>query len=112
MQSKVTESRPFVKSGELFDFVDAFCHTSETDSLFEDAMNEALKWHAGHCADYNAFLSENGLIDFKQQYSSEFIPPVFYEIRAAVGIGNVHEVIVLSVWEENMNPSGTAKPRM
>lgn len=91
MQSKVTESRPFVKSGELFDFANAFCHTSETDSLFESAMNEALKWHAGHCADYNAFLSENGLIDFKQQYSSEFIPPVFYEILRDFNLISVPE---------------------
>ena len=74
------EGKPFIRSGELFDCINPFEKGESNDLLFKDAMNESLRWHLSHCADYRSFLAENGLISSNQIYSPEQIPPVLTDI--------------------------------
>ena len=87
----MAEGKPFIKCGELFDHTDAFDYNTQTEQLFIDAMNEALRWHANHCPDYRAFLAENGLVDFKQKYLSEQIPPLLVTILKEFKLTSVPE---------------------
>lgn len=87
----MAEGKPFIKCGQLFDHSDAFDYSPETEQLFIDAMNEALRWHANHCPDYKAFLAENGLIDFKQKYLPEQIPPLLVSIFKEFKLASVSE---------------------
>lgn len=72
----MAEGRPFISSGKLFDYTNAFQSNIETDELFTEAVNEALQWHISHCNIYKLLLAENGLIDFKYKYLPEDIPPL------------------------------------
>ena len=83
----MAEAKPFERCGQLFDINRAFAHSRENDRLFDQAMNEALRWHAARCPDYRAFLEVCGLTDFTRDYAPEEIPPllvtIFKEFRLA-----------------------------
>ena len=74
------EGKPFIKSGQLFDCQNPFENLSNNDILFAEAMNEALRWHLSNCADYKAFLAENGLVSEKESYLPEQIPPLLTDL--------------------------------
>lgn len=87
----MSEGKPFIKCGELFDCRDAFNKDENTDRLFFDAINEAFHWHINNCQDYKAFLMENGIADFKSKYSSDQIPPLLVDIFKQFRIISVSE---------------------
>ena len=76
----MSEGKPFIKCGELFDCQKAYDHTPENNNLFYEAMNEALRWHISHCEVYKNYLAESGIIDFKNNYMVEQIPPILTDI--------------------------------
>ena len=76
----MSEGKPFIKSGQLFERMNPFDEEQEVRTLFNDAMNEALRWHLSHCTDYKAFLAENGLVSEKESYLFEQIPPVLTDL--------------------------------
>lgn len=83
----LVEPRHFAACGRLFATREAFSHSSENDQLFDQAMNEALRWHASNCYDFRSFLAVRGMTDFRRSYASEEIPPlavsIFKEFRLA-----------------------------
>lgn len=76
----MSEGKPFIKSGRLFDCENAFYRNEELTKLFLDSMKEAMKWHISHCADYKSFLDENGIIDFNEIDNVEQIPPLLVDV--------------------------------
>ena len=76
----MSEGKPFIKSGQLFDCQNPFDDIPNKDILFTEAMNESLHWHLSHCGDYKAFMAENGLLDDKELYLPEQIPPIFIDV--------------------------------
>lgn len=76
----MSEGKPFIRCGELFDHPRAFEHNPLSEELFVEAMNEALNWHVTNCRDYKSFLAENGLADFKKAILPEQIPPLSLSI--------------------------------
>ena len=76
----MSEGKPFIKSGQLFDCQNPFDDLPNKDILFAEAMNEALHWHLSHCSDYKAFMAENGLVDDKELYLLEQIPPILIDV--------------------------------
>lgn len=83
----MVEPKEFRACGQLFANGDAFMHNEQTEQLFAEAMNEALRWHARRCPDFKAFLAGCGLTDFSREYTAEQIPPllvtIFKEFRLA-----------------------------
>ena len=90
----MSEGKPFIRSGQLFDCKNAYDYSPEIEFLFTDAMNEALRWHVTHCEVYKAFLSENGLIDFKTNYSTENIPPLLSDIFKYYSLISISEKLI------------------
>ena len=84
----MSEGKPFVKCGELFDRLNAFDYNN-IDQLFFEAMNETLRWHVSHCNDYRTFLAESGIVDYKQMYQPEQIPPLLVDIFQKYNIVSV-----------------------
>ena len=76
----MAEGKPFINCGKLFEHINAFDYTTETENLFTEAINETLHWHITNNSDYKLFLAENGLVDFKRKYSSETIAPLLIDI--------------------------------
>ena len=76
----MAEGKPFINCGKIFEHINAYDCTPETDNLFIEAINETLHWHITHNNDYKNYLAENGLIDYKNQYSLENIPPLLIDI--------------------------------
>lgn len=87
----MSEGKPFVNCGELFDHPGAFEHNQRSEELFIGAMNEALSWHAANCKDYKSFLAENGLADFKEKNLPEQIPPLMLSIFKDFYLASVPE---------------------
>lgn len=76
----LAEGKPFVRTGELFDWSAAFDHCKNTDELFAGAMREALSWHLAKCPDFRNFMRESGLPQDLDIIAPEDIPPLLVTI--------------------------------
>lgn len=75
----MAEKPPFEACGRLFDLSDAFSHNRATDTLFADAMREALAWHRARCAEFARFLDAKGLAG-NASPAPEEIPPLLVTV--------------------------------
>ena len=106
----MSEGKPFIKSGQLFDCQNPFDDLPNKDILFAEAMNEALHWHLSHCSDYKAFMAENGLVDDKELYLLEQIPPILIDVLNNYKLTSVPDKqIKYSVLTENNSNSTDRK---
>ncbi len=76
----MSEGKPFIKSGQLFDWVNAYDYCPQSECLFTEAMNESLHWHIMNSSIYKSFLSDSGLVSIKNKYLTEDIPPILADI--------------------------------
>ena len=100
----MSEGKPFISCGQLFEHINAYDFTPETENLFIEATNETLHWHITNNSDYKNFLAENGIIDFKRKYLPENISPLLIDIFQKYPLLSVPEKqIKLSIASQN-NP--------
>ncbi|GAB4275910.1 MAG: acyl-protein synthetase [Candidatus Rifleibacteriota bacterium] len=76
----MAEAKPFEKTGQLFDCLDAFDYSIKNQQLFNEAMLEALRWHLKKCPDFKAFMRESGLPETQKDLTPEEIPPLLVTI--------------------------------
>ena len=109
----MSEGKPFIKSGLLFDYLNPFEEEQHIEQTFTEAMNEALRWHLAHCNDYRAFMAENGLVDDKQVYLPEQIPPVLVDVLNNYKLISVSDKqIKYTILTENNSESSDRKLKL
>lgn len=80
------EPKPFINCGKLFDMKDAFAHDSDSEALFEEAIQETMTWHMQNCPDFRLFMHEAGLknpADFKSDEIPPLLVTIFKEFQLA-----------------------------
>lgn len=87
----MVEPKHFSACGRLFSIKNAFSHSIKNDRLFDEAMNEALRWHASRCPDFKAFLAVRGMTDFKKSWISQEIPPLAVSIFKEFRLSSIPE---------------------
>ncbi len=106
----MSEGKPFIKSGQLFDCQNPFDDNFDKSILFNEALNEALRWHLAHCDVYRAFMAENGFIGGNKLYLPEQIPPIFIDVLNNYRLTSVPDKqIKYTILTENNSDVGDRK---